>query len=189
MSSSRGKLFVISGPSGSGKSSICRRVSEKTGVPCSVSATTRPPRPGEQDGVHYLFLSPEEFASRASAGWFYEHAEVYGHRYGTPGTPIETALDEGNCLLLDIDVQGGKSVKERCRDAILIFIAASDDEELRRRLEKRGTESEQEMQLRLSKAAEESERRKHYDHVVVNDDLEKTVEEVIRIIGEEKENG
>ncbi len=189
MSNNRGRLFVISGPSGSGKSSVCRLVSENTGVPCSVSATTRPPRPGEEDGVHYLFLSPEEFAARAADGWFYEHAEVYGHRYGTPGEPIQNALNEGKCLLLDIDVQGGKSVKEKCRGAILIFMAASDDEELRRRLQKRGTESKREMELRLSKADEEGERRRYYDYVVVNDDLDKAVEEVMRIVESEKNNG
>jgi guanylate kinase len=188
MSNNRGRLFVISGPSGSGKSSVCDEVSRRTGVPCSVSATTRPPRPGEENGRHYIFLSPDAFAERVAKDWFYEHAEVYGHEYGTPREPIETALAQGRSYLLDVDVQGARSVKERCEDAVLIFIAPPDNGELRRRLEARATESEAQLDLRLSKAEEEGRRRGEYDHVVVNGDLDEAVAEVMGIVESERKD-
>ena len=105
MSNKGGKLFVISGPSGCGKSTVCLEVSERTGAQISVSATTRPQRGNEQDGVDYIFLSHDEFAAKIEDGWFYEHADVYNEMYGTPKQPIEEGLTAGNDFLLDIDVQ------------------------------------------------------------------------------------
>ncbi len=180
---------MISGPSGCGKSTVCRKVSERTGAEISVSATTRPQRSGEQNGGDYMFLSRDEFAGRIEEGWFYEHAEVYGEMYGTPRRPIEEGLAAGKDFLLDIDVQGGASVKNACEDAVLIFIAPPDMEELRRRLKGRSTESKSSMELRMSQAASEMERRDQYDYTVFNRDLEQTVVEVVGIVESERKNG
>ncbi len=189
MSNKRGKLFVVSGPSGCGKSTVCRKVSERTGAEISVSATTRPQRGDEQSGVDYLFLSRDEFATRAEDDWFYEHAEVYGEMYGTPRQPIEEGLAVGKNFLLDIDVQGASSVKNVCGDAVRIFIAPPDMDELRRRLEGRATESNGDMKLRMSQAASEMACRDQYDYVVLNRDLEQTVVEVVGIVESERKNG
>ena len=185
MSSNKGKLFVISGPSGSGKSSVCEEVAQRTGIPCSISATTRPPRVGEENGVHYYFLSHNEFAARVDGDLFYEHAEVYGQQYGTPKEPIEKLLSNGGGCLLEVDVQGARSVRSRCADAVLIFIAPPTLEELRTRLENRGTESDERIDIRLSRAAEEIQRQGEYDYVVVNNDLAAARDEVTRIVESE----
>lgn len=186
MSSDQGRLFVISGPSGSGKSSICREVAERTGASCSISATTRKPRGNERDGEDYLFLSRQEFEKRIAAGRFYEHATVYDELYGTPREPIERGMAEGKTFLLDIDVHGAESVKRACTRAVLIFILPPDIEELRKRLEDRGTESDEALRLRMSRAEAEMARREEFGYTVVNRELGKTVEEIVGIVKSEK---
>ena len=174
----RGRMVVISGPSGSGKSTICKRLLEDPGVVFSVSATTRKMRPGEVDGRDYHFLSVDEFRKRISRGEFIEHAEVYGNLYGTLRQPLEQAIASGKLYLLEIDVQGALQLKALGEPGQYIFIAPPDFEELRRRLKKRNTETPEVLERRLHKAEDEYRERIKYDHVVVNDDLERAVAEV-----------
>ena len=174
----RGRMVVISGPSGSGKSTICKRLLEDPAVVFSVSATTRKMRPGEVDGRDYHFLSVDEFRKRIARGEFIEHAEVYGNLYGTLRQPLEQAIASGKLYLLEIDVQGALQLKALGEPGQYIFIAPPDFEELRRRLMKRNTETPEVLERRLHKAEDEYRERIKYDHVVVNDDLERAVAEV-----------
>ena len=180
---SRGRMVVISGPSGSGKSTICKRLMQDPAVVFSVSATTRAKRPGEVDGRDYHFLSREEFKRRVERGEFLEHAEVYGNMYGTLRAPMEQVLSEGRIYLLEIDVQGANQLRALGEPGTYVFIAPPDFEELRRRLSSRGTETPEMLERRLHKAEDEWRERVKYDHVVVNDDLERTVGEVRRLVG------
>jgi len=179
----RGRMVVISGPSGSGKSTICKRLLEDPRVVFSVSATTRKMRPGEVDGRDYHFLSVEEFRKRIARGEFIEHAEVYGNLYGTLRAPLEQAIAAGQLYLLEIDVQGALQLKALGEPGQYVFIAPPDFEELRRRLIKRGTEAPEVLERRLHKAEDEYRERVKYDHVVVNDDLERAVAEVRGLMG------
>ena len=178
-----GRMVVISGPSGSGKSTICKRLLEDPRVVFSVSATTRRIRPGEVDGRDYHFLSVEEFRRRIARGEFIEHAEVYGNLYGTLRQPLEQAIASGKLYLLEIDVQGALQLKALGEPGQYIFIAPPDFEELRRRLVKRNTETPEALERRLHKAEDEYRERVKYDHVVVNDDLERAVREVRTLMG------
>lgn len=178
-----GTLLVVSGPSGSGKSTINARLREHPRVEFSISATTRAPRRGETDGVHYHFLSVEEFERRRDAGAFLEHAEVHGNYYGTLREPIDAALARGQVFLLEIDVQGAAQLRDQRVDALFLFIDVPSLDELRRRLEARGTDAEAVIQRRLAGAERERAARERYDHVVVNDDLERTYAEVLGLIG------
>ncbi|GAG20615.1 unnamed protein product [marine sediment metagenome] len=182
MSNREGTLFVISGPSGSGKTSVCREASNRTGVPVSVSATTRAPRSTEREGIDYIFLTREEFESRIEQGWFYEHAQVYSHLYGTPRAPMDSALSDGDGCLLDIDIQGARSVRQTCPGAVLVFIVPPTLDELRERLRGRATETGNELELRLSLADREMACSGEFDHVVVNDELDNAVAAVARIL-------
>lgn len=169
----RGALFVLSGPSGVGKSTLIRHVLEA--VPhlgFSVSATTRPPRPGEVDGVHYHFLDENTFLQRVAEGAFLEHAGVYGRRYGTLAAPTEQALSEGRSLLLDIDVQGAEQVDDVMPEAVRIFILPPDRHTVERRLRARGTDDESVIQRRLADMDEQLQGCGDYDYLVVNDDLD-----------------
>jgi len=177
-----GKLVVISGPSGAGKSTVCSRLAEDTRVEMSVSATTRPPRRGEVNGQHYQFLSREQFEQGIRQGEFAEHAEVFGHLYGTPRQPLEHALRRGKVYLLDIDVQGAMQVMEQYPQGTYIFLEPPGYEELSERLDGRGTESEDQKATRLKAAASEMALRHRYTHRVVNDDLDRTIEELRRIV-------
>jgi len=179
----RGKMVVISGPSGSGKSTICKKLLEDPRIVFSVSATTRPRRPGEVDGRDYHFISTEEFREKLAHGEFIEHADVFGNLYGTLRGPLEDALVHGRIYLLEIDVQGALQLKDLGEPGIYVFISPPDFEELRRRLQKRGTEAPEVLERRLHKAEDEYRERVKYDHVVVNDDLERAVAEVRRKIG------
>lgn len=179
----RGRMVVISGPSGSGKSTICKRLLQDPRVCFSVSATTRRMRPGEADGRDYHFLSVDEFRQRIARGAFIEHAEVYGNLYGTLRQPLENAIAAGKLYLLEIDVQGALQLKALGEPGQYIFIAPPDFEELRRRLIKRNTETPEVLERRLHKAEDEYRERGKYDHVVVNDDLERAVAEVRGLIG------
>ena len=178
-----GRVLLISGPSGCGKSTICRRLLEDDRVVFSVSATTRPPRPGEVDGRHYHFLTPETFREKIAAGAFIEHAEVHGNMYGTLKAPMEEAIRAGKIYLVEIDVQGALQLKALEVDGIYVFVAPPDFEILRRRLAGRGTETPEILERRLKKAEDEYRERVKYDHIVVNDDLERAVVEIRRIAG------
>jgi guanylate kinase len=148
----------------------------------SVSATTRPPRPGEEDGRDYVFLTPERFAELVGEDAFLEHAEVFGHRYGTLSGPVEQHRREGPDVLLEIDVQGARAGRNRAPDAVLIFLRPPSVEELERRLRRRGTEDPEALRGRLAAAAEEMEQAAWFDHVVENAELERAVDEVAAII-------
>lgn len=152
----------------------------------SVSATTRPPRPGEVDGRDYRFVPPATFQELVEDDAFLEWAEVFGHRYGTLIAPIADALAEGHDVLLEIDVQGARSVRDRFPDAVLIFIVAPSAsnflQQLEERLRKRGSESEGEIARRLAAARDEMEEASWFDHVVVNDDVQRAAAEVAAII-------
>ena len=147
-----------------------------------MSCTTRAPRPGETDGRDYRFVTPEEFQALILDDAFLEWADVYGNRYGTLAGPIEEARRDGRTVLLELDVQGSRSVKARVPDAVLVFLAPSSIDDLRRRLRERGTEDEVEIERRLVEARRELEETDAFDHVVVNDVLDRAVEEVAGII-------
>jgi guanylate kinase len=148
----------------------------------SVSCTTRERRPGEMDNVHYRFVSLEEFEAMVGADAFLEWAEVFGERYGTPVAEVEDALAAGRDVLLEVDVQGARSVKARVPDAVLVFLRPPSEEELARRLRSRGTEGGTELAWRLEEARREMAEAPRFDHVVVNDTVERAVEEVLGII-------
>lgn len=176
---------MIAGPSGVGKGTIVQRLLEHLPrLRVSVSATTRPPRPGERDGVEYFFISDEEFSRLARTGGLLEWAEVFGYRYGTPVAPVEKALNAGHDVLLEIDVQGAHQVRERVPSALLILLEPPSMEELERRLRERATESEERLALRLTTAAWELDQRPWFDRVVLNDDLDRATAEVAAILQE-----
>ena len=177
-----GSMLVISGPSGAGKSTICKRLLTDPRVEFSVSATTRKPRPGEVDGRDYQFLQPQDFRRMIAEGAFLEHAEVYGNLYGTLREPVRAALAKGNVYLLEIDVQGANQLRALGEPGLYVFIAPPDFEELRKRLVARGTEAPEVLERRLHKAEDEWRERVNYDHIVVNDDLDRAVAEVRRLV-------
>lgn len=167
------KLFVVSGPSGVGKGTLVSRLREKRpNLGLTVSATTRSPREGEQDGISYHFLSEEAFEHLVQTGGFYEWAEVHGHRYGTLTSEVEKLLAQGKSVVLEIDVQGGLQVRRMNPDAILVFIESPSLEVLETRLRGRGTEDEKTIQMRLANAKREMEFADTYDVRIVNDSLD-----------------
>lgn len=184
----KGKIIVLSAPSGTGKSTIINELMKhpelKLGF--SVSATSRMPRGQEQDGVHYYFLTPEEFERRVQAGDFVEWAEVYkGTRYGTLVSEVERITGRGGNLIMDIDVQGALNVKKRFGDeALLIFIEPPTLQVLEQRLRDRATDDEESIRRRLAKAEYEMSFAPRYDRIVINDDLDKAVDEVDGLIRE-----
>jgi guanylate kinase len=148
----------------------------------SVSATTRSPRPGEVEGLHYRFISDEDFDRMVEAGAFLEWAEMFGHRSGTPAGPVEEARAAGRDVLLEVDVQGARSVRERAPDAVMIYLQPPSEEELARRLRARGTEQGPALDRRLAEARRELAEAPRFDHVVVNDRVEDALGEVLAII-------
>lgn len=181
---SQGKLFVISGASGVGKGTVLSRVMERRGdLRFSVSATTRPPRPGEVDGVHYYFISMDRFREMVEKDEFLEYDLHAKAGYGTPVGQLEEKLRDGH-VVLDIEPVGAGNVKKKRPDATLIFIMPPSVEELERRLRGRGDTSEEQIALRMERAKWEMDQRSWYDHVVVNDDLDRCVEEVLAIIAQ-----
>lgn len=179
----QGSVLLISGPSGCGKSTICKQLLEDERVVFSVSATTRAPRPGEVDGTHYHFLSTDQFKDRIEAGEFVEHAEVHGNMYGTLRAPMREAIAAGRTYLVEIDVQGALQLKALQVDGIYVFVAPPSFEVLRQRLSGRGTETPEVLERRLKKAEDEYRERVKYDHIVVNDDLDRAVTEIRKIVG------
>ncbi len=183
---SPGELFIVSGPSGAGKGTICKRLIEETdNVELSVSATTRAPREGEVDGVNYYFIDKKEFEKRIKKGGFLEYAEVFGNLYGTPKKPMEEKLEKGIDVLLEIDVQGAAQVKKNYPEGIFIFVLPPSLKELRNRLVKRGTDTMEVIENRLSQAMGEIRQMFEYDYFVVNDDLNEAVEKVKDIVSAE----
>ena len=175
----QGNLFVISGPSGAGKGTIVARVmAALDDAWLSVSATTRKPRAGEVNGVHYFFVSREEFMELVERDAFYEHAESFGNCYGTLRSYVDDLTDHGYDVLLDIDVQGAEQVREKNPQAVLIFIMPPSLEELKKRLYDRHTESAEQLEKRIARAQAEMDRRDMYDHVIVNDVVERAYEEL-----------
>jgi guanylate kinase len=174
----RGRLVVLSGPSGSGKTTIIRQALAPGDLPVrlAVSATTRPPRPNEHDGIHYHFWTSERFLDAIHADKFLEHAKVYGHHYGTLLDEVFPHLDRGVNVLLEIDVQGGLQVREKCPDAVFAFVRASSLEEYERRLRARRTDSPESLERRLESARKEiAVGSGQYQHQIINDNLDQAV--------------
>lgn len=177
------RLFVVSGPSGVGKGTLVARLRERRpGLGLTVSATTRPPRTGEADGVSYYFLDDAEFARRVESGEFLEWARVHGHRYGTLRSEAERLMARGVSVVLEIDVQGGLNVRTVYPEVVLVFIEPPSMGELERRLRGRGTEDESAIELRLANASHEMDLASLYDVRIVNDDLERATEELAATI-------
>lgn len=182
----QGRLFVISGPSAVGKGTIVKELmASSENISLSVSATTRGPREGEVDGVHYYFIDDDEFLKRVDEGGFLEHAGVHGHYYGTPKQPVLEKLEQGCDVILEIDVQGAMQVKDSYSSGVFIFILPPSLHELRERINTRGTESEADVELRMGKAMGEIAYLDKYDYFVINDDLEEAVETVKEIMNAE----
>jgi guanylate kinase len=184
----RGILFVISSPSGAGKSTISRKLlAADKGLEMSVSATTRPIRPGEEDGRDYHFVDLERFRAMVASGEFLEWAHVFGHRYGTPRGPVDQALSEGRDVLFDIDWQGAQQLYQLAGgDVVRIFIFPPSMEELDRRLRARGTDSDDVVNARMARAAAEISHWDGYDYVLVNDDVEACFAKVQTILNAER---
>jgi guanylate kinase len=180
-----GRLVVVSGPSGVGKSTITRAVLEQTGVIFSVSATTRKPRSGEVDGKDYHFIDRPAFEQMIERGEMLEWAEVFGNLYGSPLAPVQEAIETGKVVLLEIDIQGGLQVHEKMPEATFVLITPPSEQELERRLRGRGTEDEKSFCRRFGKAKEELKTAIEsgiYTKVVVNEDLENTIPQVVKIV-------
>jgi guanylate kinase len=181
-----GKVFVITGPSGVGKGTLIEQLLERVPeLELSISATTREPRQGEADGREYHFLAPEEFRRRIEAGDFLEHASYSGNHYGTLREEVERRLDQGRSVVLEIEVQGARQVRDAMPEAVQIFIAPPDERVLRERLEGRGTDSPEAIEQRLRTAEVELAARSEFPHVVVNDEVQKATSELEGLVREE----
>jgi len=189
VSGKRGLLAVISGPSGVGKDTLIERLRLRDpSLRYSISYTTRKPRPGEADGVNYLFVSRQQFEELIAQGFFLEYAIYNGNYYGTPAAAVEEARAAGHDILLKIEVHGAAQVRKRAADALFIFIAPPSKEELVRRQELReGAAPDEDMVERLKIAETEMKHASEYDHVVINDELERAVAEVLEIIRKARE--
>ena len=182
----KGLLVILSGPAGSGKGTVGGRLRELSPFEFSVSATTRAPRPGEIDGVHYHFITKEDFKQKIETGEMLEHAEYVGNYYGTPKAPVDAALSEGKNILLDIEVQGALQIKEKMPDAVMIYILPPDYETLLSRIRGRGTETEEVIQKRMTQARGEIEVFDQYDYIVTNDDFDRAAHDILAILKTEQ---
>ncbi len=184
----RGLMLVLSSPSGAGKTTISRRLLDTDeNLSLSVSATTRPPRPGEVDGTDYFFVDQARFDAMVAGGELLEHAVVFGNNYGTPRAPVEAALEQGRDVLFDIDWQGTQQVREAARDDLVsVFVLPPSTAELERRLYTRAQDSEAVVRGRMAKAADEMSHWAEYDYIIINDDIDKSVEQVEAILTAER---
>lgn len=183
MSGTRGKVFVITGPSGVGKGTLISGLLESVeGLEISVSASTREPREGEQDGREYHFLDEAEFARKVEEDQFLEHASYSGNEYGTLRSEVESRLSTGVSVVLEIELQGARQVRETMPEAIQIFIAPPDPDDLRRRLEGRGTDTEEAIEERLRVAEIELAAQGEFPNVIVNDDVQTARDELIALV-------
>ncbi len=180
----KGLLFIISGPAGSGKGTIVKRVRELAPFDFSVSATTRNPRVNEVEGIHYYFVTKEEFEKKIAEGEMLEYAQYVGNYYGTPKKPVEDALDEGKNIILDIEVKGALQVKEKMPEAVMIYVLPPDYETLLARIRGRGTETEEVIQKRMTEARTEIKTFPKYDYVVINREngIDEAAEDVLTIL-------
>ena len=183
---SKGLLIVVSGPSGCGKGTILAEILNDEKFFYSISATTRNPRPGEVDGVNYHFLTKEKFENLIETDGMLEYASYCDNYYGTPRKPVEDMLNEGRHVILEIEVQGAMKIKEKCPDAKFIFILPPSLKELRKRLNKRGTESEKVIEKRLNEATSEINQAYKYDYTLINGDLSEAVDDLLAIIRAEE---
>jgi guanylate kinase len=181
------QLIVISAPSGAGKTTVCKRLMARNNkLQMSVSATTRPPRPTEKNGVDYIFLSQDEFKLKVNGNEFLEHEIVHGYNYGTLKSEVEKLLGQGFDVIFDIDVNGALTIKRKYQDAILIFLKPPSLDELKDRLKRRKSDNPGEIEKRLTRLPQEYEKSELFDYIVINDDLSKTVEIVEQILIENK---
>jgi len=181
------RLFVVSAPSGAGKTTLCRQLTNLTpDLAYSISYTTRPPRLEEKEGEDYFFIDSERFKAMVKAGEFLEWAEVFGHLYGTGRKQVEDFLNSGLDVLLDIDVIGAREIKQNYPEAVFIFILPSVFHKLIRRLEARGTENVQTRQKRLDQALVEIEAHEMYDYLVINDEVDRAVADLMTLIEAER---
>ena len=180
----RGLLIVLSGPSGVGKGTVLKALFEmpEQEFVYSVSMTTRAPRPGEVDGVDYYFVSREEFERQIAAGNLLEYAEFVGNYYGTPKDKVEEQLNKGKEVILEIEVNGAFQVREKCKDAVFVFLVPPTREALYERLKSRGTESEERILARIDKANKEFKLAHQYDYIVVNDEIYNAADRIMAII-------
>lgn len=177
------EVFVITGPSGVGKGTLIRGLLERVpALSLSTSATTRRPRPGERDGHDYHFLTPQDFARRVQTGEFVEHADYAGHRYGTLRSELERRVAAGDPVVLEIEVQGARQVRQALPEAVAVFIAPPSRETLRERLLARGTDSAEQVDARLASAEQELTAREEFTHVIVNDRLGEALDELEAIV-------
>ncbi len=179
----KGKTFIICGPSGVGKGTVVARLlaSDPT-LYFSVSATTRPPRAGEEDGVHYHFLDRETFEQWIAAGDFLEYAEYVGNLYGTPRLYVDRAMEQGRDVLLDIEIQGAEQIRQKRPEAVRIYVAPPSWAELERRLVGRGTEDMEKVRFRLARGREEFAAARDFDYLVINDTVDRAVDELRAIM-------
>lgn len=187
--SRKGLLLILSSPSGAGKSTLARRLMDwDSSLRFSVSATTRAPRPGEEDGREYYFKTRQEFEALVASGEMLEHAEVFGNFYGSPKGPVDQAMAEGRDTLFDIDWQGGQQIRSSAlgRDVVSIFVLPPSIAELERRLRGRGQDSEDIIAGRMAKSRDEISHWAEYDYVLVNDDLDRTFEALLTILKAER---
>ena len=182
-----GKLFIVSGPSGSGKSSICIELYKTGEFLPSVSMTTRKPREGEIDGVSYYFVSERKFLKTIEEGGFLEHTQIYKNRYGTPKAPVIRNLKDGKNVILEIEMEGAMNAKRAFPDAKAVYVLPPSMAELRKRLQHRGTETEEQLNIRLQNALSEIRLIGQYDYYLVNDDFETAVETLSSIVHGEGE--
>jgi guanylate kinase len=183
----RGTLFVVSAPSGAGKTTLCREIRLRLhDIAYSVSVTTRPPRPGEIDGTDFRFVSEPQFRAMLDGGELAEWATVHGNLYGTPAKPLETALADGHDILLDIDTQGAAQLRARYPEAVLVFVVAPSMAELEQRLRERRSDLQSEIARRLDRARHEVALWRRYDYLIVNRDVKEAIDQLEAIVQAER---